>query len=261
MQVHAGWHLPWNSLGNAYRKYGVCNKRQTSREGNLLYSLALAISSGISTCTLYSSSGVTEPQFRRCMLAETTGILTFSATSCAALPTSLSLHIKEMWLPVPASNWSDPPYLLLRLKSVTTNKAMGKKLHHIHKTRHIPIQTRRWHRDSISLLLLGFWSPALLLNFSWHQLSWMLLKGRSHHSHKAAEHTQPKCIGTPKSKLWTFFRECALQPGGLDGTCLFPLRLTKPQKKSVWRKRSLLRKRMTSLFPCLRLQSCSNGYS
>lgn len=41
------------------------------------------------------------------------GILSFSATSCAALPKSPSLHLREMWLPIPVTNWSDPPHLLL----------------------------------------------------------------------------------------------------------------------------------------------------
>lgn len=34
---------------------------------------------------------------------------------------------------------------------------------------------------------------------------------------------------------WIFFRESSLQLGGLDGTCLFPFKLIKPQKKCVWK--------------------------
>lgn len=62
---------------------------------------------------------------------------------------------------------------------------MRKKLHHIHKIRHIPNRTMRWYGESILLLLLGFLSRALLLNFTRHQLCSMLLKGSSCHSHKA----------------------------------------------------------------------------
>lgn len=117
-------------------------------------SLPLAESAGISTCTLHSSTGVPE--------------------RASGMNMDASRNYRDFWhflppalLPSPhpplctkercgcqflyQTDLTHPTSFSLRLESVPIYKAMGKKRHHVQKTRHIPNQTRRWHRDSILL--------------------------------------------------------------------------------------------------------------
>lgn len=188
---------------------------------------------GRESFTLYTAALAyqREPQAQRRMLAETAGVFAIFCHLLCCPPHIPSLHVRKMWLPVPVPDWSDPPFLPLTLKPVKLTRPWERSDTTSTKPDSPPSQEVAQGQNCT--LLLGFWSPALLLNFSRHQLSWMLLKGRSHHSHKAAEHS-PNALGCPNLKLWTFFRECSVQLGGRCGGHLLISIQTDKATKEVW---------------------------
>lgn len=99
----------------------------------IFYSLALAVSAGISTYTLHSSTGGTEPQSQRWMPAETTWIFAIFCQLLCCPPhiplfahkgyVAASSHIKLIWptLPPPSHmDWSQSQWTRLWEQNDTT---------------------------------------------------------------------------------------------------------------------------------------------
>lgn len=144
------------------------------------------MSSGISTCNLYGSTGVTElHSYEYGCWQKLQDFDIFCHLLCC--PSHIDLFIREG--DKTSSSCTKLIWPILSPcsggKQSHSIKATRKKLHHIHKTRHIPKQGMRWYGDPISFSLLGFLSSPLLLNISEHWLRSLLLKGRSCHSHKS----------------------------------------------------------------------------
>lgn len=98
MLLHAGWHFPWHSLGNACRRWHMESATKGRLPGKgILYPLALPVSAGISTYTLHSSTGGTEPQSQGWMLVGTTGTFaTFCHLLCCPLHIPLFAHTGDV---------------------------------------------------------------------------------------------------------------------------------------------------------------------
>lgn len=142
------WHIGTFSetLREKYTEGNIWSlqQRQTARERKsyitFWHTPALAASSLISTCKLYSSTGVTDlHSYSYGCWWKVKDLHIFCHLLCCLSHHTLSSYRRKRYLSVPDLTHS----FSLRWKAVTSSNTMRKKLHHIHKARHIPSQAMR----------------------------------------------------------------------------------------------------------------------